>query len=157
MPKFALQLKADLENVTELKPAEDDYEWSFNVKCTSCNEVNDGLITFNAVDQVDVPRSRGTANFVMKCKFCSQEGNANIVEKSLKSYDEADSGSWKTVLTIESRGLEFVGWAPTHGTESNEKFVLDFEDDESTWVGYDEKSKCPVGVSDIEGRFQKAK
>ncbi|KAJ3209889.1 hypothetical protein HDU67_005832 [Dinochytrium kinnereticum] len=164
MPKFSLQLRAELENVTALKPKDDDYEWSFKVKCASCHEANDGCVTFNGVDQVDIPRSRGTANFVMKCKFCSQEGNASIVEKSLKPYDADDSGQWKTVLTIESRGLEFVGWEPTHGqdlvcrgVDSNAEFTLDFEDDESTWVGYDEVSACPVGVSDIEGKFIKAK
>ncbi|KAJ3100740.1 hypothetical protein HDU97_001967 [Phlyctochytrium planicorne] len=164
MPKFALQLKADLENATDLRPAESDYEWSFKVKCGSCHEENDGFITFNAVDQLDIPRSRGTANFVMKCKFCGSDSNATIVENSLKPYNADDSGSWKTVLTIEARGLEFVGWTPTHGQdlvvkgeESGEVFTLDFEDDPTTWVGYDEKGKCPIGVNDIEGRFQKAK
>ncbi|CAG8520382.1 4082_t:CDS:2 [Diversispora eburnea] len=57
MVKLALYFKAELENITDVGPGGEDYEWHFKVKCTSCYEVNENW-TKN-----DVPGSRGTANF----------------------------------------------------------------------------------------------
>ncbi|KAJ3194849.1 hypothetical protein HK101_001740, partial [Irineochytrium annulatum] len=76
MPKFVLSVKADLENVTNLRPKDEDYDWSFKIKCSKCNEVDDGFVVFNAVEEEEIPNSRGTANLIMKCKFCSNAGNA---------------------------------------------------------------------------------
>ena len=38
--KYALQLKAHLENVTSLKPEDEDIGWHLKLKCTRCDEVS---------------------------------------------------------------------------------------------------------------------
>jgi hypothetical protein len=42
-----LSIKAELENVTDLVPASDDFEYFFQVKCTSCNETHPKEVAVN--------------------------------------------------------------------------------------------------------------
>ncbi|KAJ3058802.1 hypothetical protein HDU99_006645 [Rhizoclosmatium hyalinum] len=164
MPKLDLLLTAELENLTNLRPSGPDYEWSFRVKCTNCHEENPGWISFNAVEEDEIPNSRGTANLNMKCKSCKTQTNATILKDSFKSYT-SDSGKPQKIATIETRGLDFIDWKPTHGqtwiaegAESGTTFDdIEFEEGERDWVGYDEKGACAVGVTDIKGTFVKAK
>ncbi|KAJ3326747.1 hypothetical protein HDU76_012681 [Blyttiomyces sp. JEL0837] len=163
MPKYVLSLKAELENLTNLQPNGSNYEWSFKVVCTNCREEKDGFVQFNAEDEVPLPTGRGEVNFVMKCPGCKSVGNATILKETLKPYTK--SGQFQPIVTIESRGMDFVGWQPTHGQsfkaegeESGTTFDdIEFEDGTLDWVGYDDEGKCPVGVTEIEGKFDKGK
>ncbi|KAJ3085988.1 hypothetical protein HDU96_005132, partial [Phlyctochytrium bullatum] len=161
---FHLEIKADLENLTDLAIPGPGYDWSFKVRCTNCREDHENYVLFNAEESFDLPRSRGTANFIMKCKFCSSDSSASIVDKSNHPYNAEDSGRWKRIVSVESRGMELIGWIATRGqsfratgAESGTEFEVDvYEDDDGqNWVGYDEEGKCPVGVSDLEGRIAK--
>jgi len=63
-------------------------------------------------------------------------------------------------LTIECRGLEFVGFDPMGtwkcvGIESGTRF-LEVELSEGEWVDYDEKAALPVGISGIESKWARA-
>ncbi|KAI8828886.1 hypothetical protein BJ741DRAFT_624885 [Chytriomyces cf. hyalinus JEL632] len=164
MPKLHLLLKAELENVTNLRPSSLDHQWNFQVKCTSCHEQHDSWISFNATDTSEIPNSRGSANFVLKCKSCKTQTNASILSDSFKPYT-AENGAEQPVFTIETRGLDFVGWRPANGqiwivegVESGVVFEdVEFEDGELDWAGYDEKAQCSVGVNGICGEFVKAK
>lgn len=47
--------------------------WShWQTKCNSCNEVTEKWQFVSADEQVDIPGSRGSANYVSKCKLCNR-------------------------------------------------------------------------------------
>ncbi|KAL0094459.1 hypothetical protein J3Q64DRAFT_1714319 [Phycomyces blakesleeanus] len=159
MVKLGLYLKADLENVTELVPVE-DYEWHFKVECGSCREVDESWITFNRQDSYDMSGSRGTANLVMRCKFCKRESTAQF-ETNGKVVPYTKSGEFQKIATFDCRGLELVDFSPREswvakGIESDTKFE-DIDLLEGEWAEYDDKSNEPVGISDIEIKFKKEK
>jgi hypothetical protein len=99
----------------------------------------------------------------LKLIYTPPNKNIAFVKDSFKPYSTASQ--WQKVLTIESRGLDFVDWKPTYGApfrgegqESGTVFDdIEFEEGERDWVGYDEKGACPVGVTEIEGKFEKTK
>ncbi|KAI9203239.1 UPF0587 protein C1orf123 [Polychytrium aggregatum] len=158
MPKYNLQFKADVENLTDIKPAGDDYEWLLKIKCTSCSEVNPALVTVVESESHPIPNSRGEANLVMKCKFCKTDGSGSLVSKSIKPYNLEHSGNFSTVATFELRNLEVVGWKPSVGfraigAESETVFEdIDLQDD---WTEYDEKAQESVSILNIETKASK--
>ncbi|KAF9584645.1 hypothetical protein BGW38_005731 [Lunasporangiospora selenospora] len=159
MPILALQIKAELENITGLVPMDDDHTWHFKIECTSCHEVDKNLITMNALDKVEMGSGRGEANLVMKCKFCKRESSADIVSKPVP-YDIENNEKFATIVQIECRGLEVVGFEPREGWKAKgAESDTPFEDIDLTeeWAEYDDKSGLPVGVSNIEAKFVKVK
>ena len=58
MGKIDLQVKANLENVTEVFALPDD-DWYFEVSCSKCGEVHDKKIYFNLTQVQDMQNSRG--------------------------------------------------------------------------------------------------
>ncbi|KAH9937199.1 uncharacterized protein B0H18DRAFT_1081454 [Fomitopsis serialis] len=130
MVHLLLSVKADLENVTDL------------VKCTSCNEVHPKMVS----EEREVTSGKGSvAHFVWRCGLCKRDGRQWPV---------------RAFLTIDCRGLEFVGFDPRGtwrcvGAES--ATVFDEVDlDEGEWVDYDEKAALPVGISNIESKWTRA-
>ena len=64
----------------------------------------------SAADEYEIHGSRGTANLVMKCQFCSRDMSLKFDEQSIGTYTEDDDNQMKTMLIVESRGMEVVGW-----------------------------------------------
>ncbi|KAF9980748.1 hypothetical protein BGZ75_008025 [Mortierella antarctica] len=160
MPVLALQIKAELENVTELIPADADHTWHFKVQCTKCRDIDSNFITFNAIDKAEMGSGRGEANLVMRCKFCKCEISADFASKPV-TYDIENNDKFATIVTIECRGLELVGFEPREGwkakgAESGTVFE-DIDLTEGDWADYDEKSELPVAISNIEAKFVKVK
>jgi hypothetical protein len=74
---------------------------------------------------VDIPNSRGTANYVEKCSFCGKQNTISkwlfvqnpknclldILTDSFKSYSESDE--FKEIVKFECRGTEPVDFQPT--------------------------------------------
>ncbi|CAG8503736.1 16862_t:CDS:2, partial [Cetraspora pellucida] len=128
MVKFALHFKAELENITDVGPSSEEYEWHFKVKCNNCKEINKNWVGVNQLASNAISGSRGSANFVMHCKFCKREGYAQFDNTSIKPY------------TIEN----------TKGVKSNIVFNdIDLTSKED-WADYDEEAGVPVGISEIE-------
>ncbi|CAG8660973.1 9927_t:CDS:2 [Funneliformis mosseae] len=154
--KLALLFKAELENVTDVVPGYDDYEWHFKVKCTSCNEVNNNWVGVNRLDQNEIPGSRGSANLVMRCKFCKRESSAQFDTSPVTPYTIENSGKFAQMTTIECRGLEFIDFEPraTVGTDSGTKFE-DIDLTDGDWAEYDEKGGIPVGISEVQAEFKR--
>ncbi|KAJ1965376.1 hypothetical protein GGI12_000808 [Dipsacomyces acuminosporus] len=157
MVKLDLQFHAELLNVTNLAPADPDFNWSFKVKCNSCNEETPNFITISAEDSNKISGSRGEANFVMRCKFCGRESSASI-EGQPKPYTADDSGSFVSILTLECRGLEPVDFEPrdgwvAEGAESQTPFEVDLSEGE--WYDYDEKAG-EVSITDIQFKITRA-
>ncbi|CAB4488247.1 DUF866-domain-containing protein [Rhizophagus irregularis] len=160
MVKLALHFKAELENVTEVGPGDDDYEWHFKVKCTSCNEENDNWVGVNRLAQNELPGSRGTANFLMRCKFCKRESSAQFDTSPIKPYTIENNGSFAKIAIIECRGIELIDFEPRAGFKAvGIKSGTVFEDidlTEGDWAEYDEKGGVPVGISEIKSEFRRA-
>ncbi|KAH7044865.1 hypothetical protein BKA57DRAFT_396972, partial [Linnemannia elongata] len=121
----ALQIKAELENITELIPADADHTWHFK-------------------DKAEMGSGRGEANLVMKCKFCKCESSADIVSKPV-AYEIENNDKYATIVTVECRGLELVGFEPREGWKAKgAESGTPFEDIDLTdgdWADYDEKVK----------------
>lgn len=152
--------KCDLENVASVKipdPVE-QFEWHFQVLCSSCHEVHDKLVSFNANDRVSIPGSRGEANFVWKCSFCGRPGSANIEPKSIKSYEQEKNGQMQPLVVVECRGMEVVSWKCI-----GEFFVVAesgsiFESvdlGENEWADFDERSGESLSIFEISSEVTK--
>ncbi|KAI7899986.1 uncharacterized protein BX663DRAFT_488735 [Cokeromyces recurvatus] len=161
MVKLGLYLKADLENVTGLSPV-DNYEWHFKIECTSCHEVDESWISFNQQDEYEMNSSRGSANLVMRCKFCKRDMSAQFEPSfKVKGYEIEKNGEFQQIAQFDCRGLELVDFQPREswtakGAESDTIFE-DIDLTEGEWAEYDEKSGEPVGISNIEVQFKKEK
>ncbi|KZT05857.1 DUF866-domain-containing protein [Laetiporus sulphureus 93-53] len=164
MVRLLLSIKADLENVTDLVPAADSFEYFFQVKCTSCNEVHPKFVSVNRLEEREVSSGRGnTAHFVWRCGLCKRESFAKFDPGSAPLPYSADANGqyqFAQFLTIDCRGLEFVGFDPRGiwkcvGVESGTVFdEVDLEEEE--WVDYDEKAALPVGVSNFMSQWTRA-
>ncbi|CAG8555620.1 11030_t:CDS:2 [Paraglomus occultum] len=144
MVKLALFFKADLENVTDVGPGDDAYEWHFKA-------------------QNEISGSRGSANFVMRCKFCRRESSAQFDPKPTTFYTSDDSGKYAQMAVIECRGLEFTGFEPRvrmigfKAVSSESRTVFENIDlSEGYWADYDENGGVPVSISEIEVEFRRS-
>ncbi|KAJ2385832.1 hypothetical protein GGI05_004574 [Coemansia sp. RSA 2603] len=159
MVKLSLVIKAELSNVTDLRPAEDDHSWNFKIKCTSCHEVDKNSITIAADTQSKVSGSRGEANLVMRCKNCKREGSVSIISDPVP-YTLEDSETKKPVLDMEWRGLEPVEFEPrdgwvAKGADSPTIFDIDLTDRE--WYDYDEEASTEVSITEMSFYFEHTK
>ncbi|KAJ2353899.1 hypothetical protein IWW50_001259 [Coemansia erecta] len=158
MTVFDLQLKADLENVTNLLPKEDiendqAYNWFIKYECGSCHEATENLVTICRNEFSPISGSRGEANLVMSCKFCKREHSASISGPP-QAYTK--SGEYATITQIECRGMDPVAFEPrgewtASGSESDARFT--FSLDENEWYDYDDDAGETVSVSNIEAQF----
>ncbi|EIM92592.1 DUF866-domain-containing protein [Stereum hirsutum FP-91666 SS1] len=162
MVRLLLSIKAELENVTDLIPSSDNFEYFFEVKCTSCNETHPKFVALNRVEEYEVNSGKGsTAHFVWRCGLCKREHFAKFEAASPPQAYKADAnGQFAPLITVDCRGLEFTGFDPRGtwkciGAESRTVFnEVDLEEGE--WFDYDEKAALPVGVSKIESKWTRA-
>lgn len=123
MPLFDLQLKANLEGVTEIKPSE-DYRLMVHVQCTSCREKHPNTLALVPGEEHEVHGAKNaTAHLVFRCGFCRVESWARFAEapsgektgkKGSKIYYPYVAGdgapSWQSLTKLECRGMEPVEW-----------------------------------------------
>ncbi|KZS96119.1 DUF866-domain-containing protein [Sistotremastrum niveocremeum HHB9708] len=172
MVRLQLSIRAELENVTDLTPADPlEYEWTFQVKCNSCNEVHPKMVSMNRKEERELANGKGnTANFVWKCGSCKRESSAKFepLPKGPKNKDlpltytaeASEEQKFAPLAILDCRGLEFTGFNPTGfwqcaGTESGTVFS-DIDLGEGEWTEYDEKAKQPVGIMNIESKWARA-
>ncbi|KIL00248.1 hypothetical protein PAXRUDRAFT_821863 [Paxillus rubicundulus Ve08.2h10] len=162
MVRLKLEIKAELSNVTDLKPASDDFEYFFKVCCTSCRETHPKLVSLNRLKERPVSGGKHkTAHLIWRCSNCKHENTAKFdTSIPTRPYTADHSESFSEVLVIECRGLEFTGFDPRgtwscKGTETKTTFPnVEFEEGE--WIDYDEKAALPVQVSFLESRWSRA-
>ncbi|PWY99295.1 DUF866-domain-containing protein [Testicularia cyperi] len=167
MPRLALQLKAQLNNVTDLKPADEDYTLMIKTKCSSCHEEHSKTIGITPSDEHEMTKgARGSANLVMSCSFCKKEGSAKFDEPTAKEplwrpiQASEEGAEYQTLCVLDFRGFEPVSFEPQgtwvcKGTESGTLFdAVEFEDGE--WMDYDEKAGAEVGILELEHRWKRA-
>ena len=157
MVKIALQFKATLENLTDLKPEGDDFRWYLKLKCLNCGEESKSHSYLTSVDSVPLKGGRGSASLVSKCKLCGRENSIDIMKESISSYN-AEDVSFKSVVTFDCRGMEPTDFSPrtgwcAKGADTGSYFAVDLSEGE--WCDYDEKASESVGVYEIEHQFVK--
>ncbi|KAI6189503.1 hypothetical protein M3Y97_00015500 [Aphelenchoides bicaudatus] len=153
MPIIALSIKANMENVSDLQPMDfTSHQWS--LKCTGCRETSDKFRYISADEIVDLPNSRGQANYVEKCGFCSKQNNIVILTDSFKPYTENEE--FQVIVRFECRGTEPVEFEPTGewkcgSTLSNAVFTkIDLSD---TFADYDENASEAVTIDGLESKL----
>ncbi|EIW67035.1 hypothetical protein TREMEDRAFT_34294 [Tremella mesenterica DSM 1558] len=159
--KLKVMISMELEGVTEVVPAEEEFQYFFTVMCSNCRETHPNTISFNVKDEVEITGSRGHANFVWRCHNCKKENTASIIptppSKSISPTPYTTSGQWDTLISLDCRGLEFtkfhfVGKWKWKGKK--QEFEVEFED--GRWDDYDEINGLPVGINDIKSEIRRA-
>ncbi|RDA89046.1 hypothetical protein CP533_2360 [Ophiocordyceps camponoti-saundersi (nom. inval.)] len=143
---FALEIKAELEGVTNLRPndtKETPFWYMFKVQCTSCRETHSNFVGVNRFEANEMSGSRGEANFVWKCKNCKRESSASIKSAPVP-YQQSEPPKSRRILEFDCRGLEFTEFMPegewlAEGIDSGTKFT-GIELVEGEWFDYDEKA-----------------
>ncbi|KAJ3306864.1 hypothetical protein HDV03_003901 [Kappamyces sp. JEL0829] len=160
MPKFLLQWKLEVQNVTDIQPSSEDFDWTFKLQCTKCHE-NDGPVTFKSTDVVEQSNSRGHANLVMTCKFCKSQGTLDVLWKTMQPYSDEKSGQMQPLVVIEGRGWEPLEFQPAdgifkcRGSDSGTEFAdVNLSED---WAEYDEKAGGSVEIMEFGHQFIKTK
>ena len=157
MVKLTLQIRAALENIKNLS-LPTSAEWHFKTECGNCHEMSPNTIFF-VPDQIqDMTGSKGTCNYMAKCKGCERTGSIEFVQKSAKSYSASEQ--WGALATFDCRGLEPVQFFPgdhfiAEGIESETMFGRDFSEEaielmDNMWAGYDEAADESVSIMDFE-------
>lgn len=162
MVLLLLEIKAELESITNLVPKGgsdgSEYSFFFKIKCGGCGTVSDKETCVTPSELSDLPKSKGSANLVQKCKFCDKVGNITVIPGRDKPYtlEASESGKFVPIGCFDCRGIESTefsfrdGWA-AEGL-SGTKFVdIDLSDGE--WSEYDEKAAASVGILNLEHRF----
>ena len=162
MVKIALQFKATLENIEELRSTDKDFRWYLKFACSSCNEESQ---KWNYVSLGEVNRSAMNRNainhFSYKCKLCNRENSMTILEDTIKPYTSADQGSFKDIVTFDCRGLNPIDFSPRDcwiaiASDGGKEFKnVDLSDGE--WAEYCDKTNKAVGIYDIESKFERVK
>jgi len=158
-----LQIKASLENVTDLAPDGEDFRWYLKLKCNHCGDETPEYVYLDLLNSQPLKGGRGQASLVLKCKLCSRENSIDIIKDSLSSYsaEESDRNAFKTIVAFDCRGVEPTDFSPrvgfcASGVESGASFK-DIDLSEEEWCDYDENAKETVGVYELEHKFVKMK
>lgn len=157
MPKYQIQVKAVISNITDILPSS-EFEYKFKLKCSDCREENESESTFAANDQVELLQGRSYSNFVMKCKFCSKVGSLDIVPKTQNALKK-DVQEWQNFVVVEGRGWEPVKYIPGDGFMGNGNTGSRFEIElnELEWTDYDEDAHESVEIMEVETKIIKFK
>ncbi|XP_067935644.1 CXXC motif containing zinc binding protein-like [Watersipora subatra] len=160
MPRVALQLQAELENITNLRPTGDDFRWYFRLKCGSCGEETEQHQYITILDEQPLKGGRGHASLVIKCKLCARDNSLDLLKDSIKPYNAENSNKFQTVAQFDCRGVEPIDFEPRLGwaassTESNSQFD-DIDLTPKEWSEYDEKAGVSVSIMEVTSQFVKS-
>ncbi|KAL4069684.1 hypothetical protein V8B97DRAFT_609344 [Scleroderma yunnanense] len=159
MVRLKLEIKAELENITNLQPVS-NFEYFFKVSCSSCREIHPKLVTLNRQEEYEVSGGKhGTAHFVWRCGNCKRESSAKF-DTSVPIRPYSDSGNFAELLVVECRGLEFIDFDPRgqwtcEGTKGT-TFDAEFEEKPWEWSDYDEKASLDVMVTFNQSQWSRA-
>ncbi|KAL6050846.1 CXXC motif containing zinc binding protein [Balamuthia mandrillaris] len=149
MPRFVLKWSADLEGVARVSPS-NDIRYYLKLKCNNCGEqLGNDWIYVTPLETAQVTGSRGSANLVVRCKFCKREHSLDI-EGAPSSLEK--SGKMTNLVMFECRGLEPIEWDPRNGfdvqTESGTAFSdVNLSED---WCEFDEEANESVGIYNLK-------
>ena len=148
MGKFEIRVKGRLENVRMIEFPQ-DFRWFFTISCGNCREMYPKEVYLVAGEVMEAFGSRGSFNFVSKCRFCDSLGTLSF-DGRLGGYE--DSEEEKRVGCLEARGVKVHEWVLNSGfgviSESGKVFE-DVRLDEGDWVEYDDSGEYLIGVYEV--------
>ncbi|CAD2098104.1 hypothetical protein YYG_03235 [Plasmodium vinckei petteri] len=151
MKNTVLRIKAELENVKKIY-CDDDFVWAFNIR-DSVSTLTRENITFSKNDQLAIPNSRGTANFLVKWTEYPKYSTINFVNtKKSCSYDSA-SNEWQDFATFECRGIELAEFIPSGDfiiEDTQGKIYYNVNLFDLNWCDYNQDHEMCVGVYNLE-------
>ncbi|AJQ33156.1 CPA_1a_G0006300.mRNA.1.CDS.1 [Saccharomyces cerevisiae] len=182
MPLF-LVLKATLsENVTKVSienTNESRAEFAFDLQCTSCRELHDSKVIINTFEEYAMPASKGTASFLMKCKFCSKELSVNLCAFEDEYLTDQSDDKWAKIkdmrrkhglskvkedsfipLSLDCRGCELIKFYPdtiTFEVSLSSGKVMSCQLEDNEWYDYDDNLGEEVTVTDFSSSIIKGK
>lgn len=129
------------------------FEWYFMIRCTNCQTDHPKEIYFSETSEFSMKKSRGSANFIMKCKDCNKDCTINVYEKSSRKIDCSDGKGNGILATFDCRGCELRKWVVggegifAKALESDKIFEnVDLTD---VWMDFDEKSKGNCMIDEL--------
>lgn len=159
MVKIGLQIKANLENITDLTPDGDDFRWYLKLKCLNCGEIPEKWQYLCLLENSPLKGGRGHASLVSKCRLCNRENSIDIMKDSITPYTIEHNNQFVTIVTFDCRGMEPTDFSPRAGFKARgaetETIFADVSLTEKEWADYDERAKEAVGIYEIEHRFLK--
>ncbi|KAJ1344595.1 hypothetical protein BSLG_000118 [Batrachochytrium salamandrivorans] len=159
MPRYQISWKADLAGITNIVPANKEaYDWRFKFVCTKCREPTDSIVNVNGLELIEMTNSKGSANLIMRCKFCKSEGSVDLELNTVMPYNLEKTGKFSPLIIIEGRGWEPTEWVPAggfkgEGAETGTKFE-EIDLSEREWSDYDEKAGEAVEILEIESSLK---
>ena len=152
MPKFALTVKMELENIATVKWAENN-QWCFVVRNQDESETCEAYVCKE--DVFDLQNSRGTAHFIKKWPGEQQQSYLKLIDvKNITGAKELSVSSEDVVLlAVEARGMEPVEWQTKNDFTVISNGGSIFEDvdiEDGVWADYDADHDCPVSIQDLE-------
>ncbi|ELT99147.1 hypothetical protein CAPTEDRAFT_183158 [Capitella teleta] len=156
MVKIGLQLKAQLEKITNLRPEGDDFRWYMKLKCVNCGEETPDFVYLTLEENQPLKGGRGHASLVLKCKGCMRENSIDIIQDSIGKYTMDDCPKFKTIVAFDCRGVEPIAFDPrvswsAEGEETRSPFAVDLS--QGDWADFDEKNSESVGIYELENQF----
>jgi len=126
MVLYVLKIKCELEGIDKLIPKPGNY-WKCNIAGPGGVDGGDFKmgVTLCEDEVVDIAGSRGQAHFACRFPGADSQGHASIVPipdpsskkknpKFLEAvYKKENSGEFVSIMCLECRGLEPVGWVPS--------------------------------------------
>ncbi|PXF48377.1 hypothetical protein BWQ96_01837 [Gracilariopsis chorda] len=155
MPKFSLQVSAQLTNVTSIKPP-DEYPWHLVLQCTSCGEKTSKPVVVSTSDEVEGIR-KGVVSLKLTCKLCGRVNDVKLLQQG--AYTEEASPDWAEILSLECRGLQPLEWivaddVPMEITSLNGPLEDGIIED-GEFYGFDEKLGEEANVTELTSKFEK--
>ncbi|KAJ4797189.1 UPF0587 protein [Rhynchospora pubera] len=166
MVYYALEFTAEIDGLTNLQPRggcdDPTYTYYFKLRCENCGEITQKSTCVSLSEEVPLPNGRGTTNLVQKCKLCSRDGTIQMVAGQGKPLTDTQgqSGQYTRLMIFDCRGFEPVefsfgdGWK-AESISGETTFEMDLS--EGDFADYDEKSECPVGISNLKAVFKVVK
>ena len=158
MPTFALQMKANLVNVTDLRPISyEEHRWYLKLKCSGCGEPYSQWQYATPTETHTLTKGKGVCHISTKCQLCGRTNTLEILPNSYASYSADKNEQFQSLVNFECRGLEPVDFDPRIGwqcvgADSGTPFE-DIDLNELEWADYDEKAGQPVEINEIAHRF----
>ncbi|XP_031473519.1 uncharacterized protein LOC116245995 [Nymphaea colorata] len=162
MVNFMLEIKGDLENLTNLQPEggcnDANFPYYFKLKCGNCGELSQKETCVTLSEVVQLSKGKGTANLSQRCKFCGRDGSVLMIPGRGRAVtdEDSESGKFVPIMMFDCRGFEPTGFSFRDGWTAESLAGTKFESidlSDGDFVEYDEKGQCPVGVSNLQERF----
>ncbi|RPA88027.1 hypothetical protein BJ508DRAFT_409943 [Ascobolus immersus RN42] len=146
---------------TEEKP----YQYSFRIKCTSCQSEHPNEISFTRFDSIPTTTGKSNVNYIQKCRSCQKQLSIDII-KGPQAYMLNDPPTEQPIIKFDTKGCDVLAFVPgkghkwqAEGAETGSKFEdIDFgEIEDEGYSEYDERALEEVGITEAEFTIVNAK